>query len=117
MVRRLLESRSALAGQNAGVVLVEGGFILGETGRRDPPLAGARRGERISCRVSAAKEVRRLTRRPRRESDGVPPKRLLPRTSNSIEGYDSIVSELIDLVESARRVLARAVNSIMNATY
>lgn len=47
----------------------------------------------------------------------MPPKRLPPRTSNSIEGYDSIVSELIDLVESARRVSARAVNSMMTATY
>jgi hypothetical protein len=47
----------------------------------------------------------------------VPPKRLPRRTSNSIEGYDSIVSELVDLVESARRVSARAVNSIMTATY
>lgn len=47
----------------------------------------------------------------------MPPKRLPRRTSNSIEGYDSIVSDLVDLVESARRVSARAVNSIMTATY
>jgi hypothetical protein len=39
------------------------------------------------------------------------------RTSSAIEGYHSIVSELIDLVESARRVSSRAVNSIMTATY
>jgi predicted nuclease of restriction endonuclease-like (RecB) superfamily len=44
-------------------------------------------------------------------------KRLPPWTSDSIEGYDSIVSELVDLVESARRVSARAVDSIMTATY
>jgi DUF1016 N-terminal domain len=48
----------------------------------------------------------------------VPSKRLpSQRTSSPIEGYDSIVSELINLVESARRVSARAVNSIMTATY
>ena len=34
-----------------------------------------------------------------------------------IEGYDSIVSELIDLVEGARRVSARSVNAVMTATY
>lgn len=48
----------------------------------------------------------------------MPPKRLPPkRTASPVEGYDSIVSELIDLVESARRVSARAVNSIMTAAY
>lgn len=48
----------------------------------------------------------------------MPPKRLPPqRTRSPIEGYESIVAELIDLVESARRVSARAVNSIMTATY
>jgi len=53
-----------------------------------------------------------------RESDRVPSKRLPPqRTRSPIEGYESIVAELIDLVESARRVSARAVNSIMTATY
>jgi hypothetical protein len=31
-------------GRRSGVVLGEIGFVLGETGRRDPPLAGARRG-------------------------------------------------------------------------
>jgi predicted nuclease of restriction endonuclease-like (RecB) superfamily len=36
---------------------------------------------------------------------------------NPIEGYDSIVSELSDLVESARRVSARSVNAVMTATY
>jgi DUF1016 N-terminal domain len=48
----------------------------------------------------------------------VPPKRL-PRQkpSSPIEGYDSIVSELVDLVESARRVSARSVNAVMTATY
>jgi predicted nuclease of restriction endonuclease-like (RecB) superfamily len=52
-----------------------------------------------------------------RQSDPVPLKRLPIKTSSPIAGYDSIVSELIDLVESARRVSARAVNSIMTATY
>ena len=48
----------------------------------------------------------------------MPPKRL-PRQkpSSPIEGYDSIVSELVDLVESARRVSARSVNAVMTATY
>jgi len=36
---------------------------------------------------------------------------------NPIEGYDSIVSELSDLIESARRVSARSVNAVMTATY
>jgi hypothetical protein len=47
----------------------------------------------------------------------VPLKRLPIKASSPTAGYDSIVSELIDLVESARRVSARAVNSIMTATY
>jgi predicted nuclease of restriction endonuclease-like (RecB) superfamily len=48
----------------------------------------------------------------------VPPKRLPPqRTASPIAGYDSIVSELIDLVESARRVSVRSVNAVMTATY
>jgi DUF1016 N-terminal domain len=48
----------------------------------------------------------------------VPPKRL-PRQkpSSPIEGYDSIVLELVDLVESARRVSARSVNAVMTETY
>jgi len=36
---------------------------------------------------------------------------------NPIEGYDSIVSELSDLIKSARRVSARSVNAVMTATY
>ena len=36
---------------------------------------------------------------------------------NPIEGYDSIVSELSDLIESARRVSARSVNAVMTASY
>ena len=53
-----------------------------------------------------------------RESDPVPPKRLPPqKPSSPIEGYDSIVSELVDLVESARRFSARSVNAVMTATY
>src|SRR5208283_1506489 len=34
-----------------------------------------------------------------------------------IKNHDSIVSELVDLVESARRVSARSVNAVMTATY
>ena len=48
----------------------------------------------------------------------MPPKRLpSQRKFNRIEGYDAIVSALTDLVESARRVSARAVNAVMTATY
>jgi predicted nuclease of restriction endonuclease-like (RecB) superfamily len=48
----------------------------------------------------------------------VPPKRLPPqKSSRPIEGYDLIVSELVDLVESARRFSARSVNAVMTATY
>ena len=39
------------------------------------------------------------------------------KLSSPIEGYDSIVSDLVDLVESARRLSARSVNAIMTATY
>ena len=64
---------------------------------------------------------RRQSRKPEirvRESDPVPPKRLPPQKSSSpIEGYDLIVSELVDLVESARRFSARSVNAVMTATY
>ena len=43
---------------------------------------------------------------------------MLPlKSSSPIEGYDSIVSHLVDLVESARRLSARSVNAIMTATY
>jgi predicted nuclease of restriction endonuclease-like (RecB) superfamily len=48
----------------------------------------------------------------------VPPKRLpSQRKYNRIADYDSIVSGLIDLVESARRVSVRSVNAVMTATY
>ena len=64
---------------------------------------------------------RRQSRKPEirvRESDPVPPKRLPPQKSSSpIEGYELIVSELVDLVESARRFSARSVNAVMTATY
>ena len=64
---------------------------------------------------------RRQRRKPEmrvRESDPVPSKRLPPqKPSSPIEGYDSIVSELVDLVESARRFSARSVNAVMTGTY
>lgn len=48
----------------------------------------------------------------------MPSKRLPPqKPSSPIEGYDSIVSELVDLLESARRFSARSVNAVMTATY
>ncbi len=36
---------------------------------------------------------------------------------SSIIGYDTVLSDVIDLLESARRVSARTINSIMTATY
>lgn len=45
------------------------------------------------------------------------PKRQPQEPSARIEGYDSIVSGLVDLLETARRVSARSVNAIMTATY
>ena len=39
------------------------------------------------------------------------------KSSSPIEGYDSIVSDLVDLVDSARRLSARSVNAIITATY
>jgi hypothetical protein len=45
------------------------------------------------------------------------PKRLRQEPSARIEGYDSIVSGLVDLLETARRVTARSANAIMTATY
>jgi predicted nuclease of restriction endonuclease-like (RecB) superfamily len=48
----------------------------------------------------------------------VPPRRLPPqKPSSAIEGYNSIVSELVNLVESARRFSARLVNAVMTPTY
>jgi predicted nuclease of restriction endonuclease-like (RecB) superfamily len=47
----------------------------------------------------------------------VAPKRSYQKAINPIEGYNSIVSELIDLVESARHVSAQSVNAVMTATY
>ena len=44
-------------------------------------------------------------------------KRSSQKAINPIEGYDSIVSELIDLVERARRVSAQSVNAVMTLTY
>ena len=39
------------------------------------------------------------------------------KSSSPVEGYDSIVSDLVDLVEAARCLSARSVNAIMTATY
>src|SRR5659263_118410 len=36
---------------------------------------------------------------------------------SSIIGYDTALSDVIDLLESARRASARTINSIMTATY
>ena len=34
-----------------------------------------------------------------------------------LAGYESVLAELVDLLESARRASARAVNAVMTATY
>ena len=44
-------------------------------------------------------------------------KLFVQKAINPIESYDSIVSELSDLIESARRVSARSVNAVMTASY
>ena len=81
------------------------------------PVSAGRKRKCSSVAASAESETARLTGMSWRQSDPVPLKRLPIKASSPIAGYDSIVSELIDLVESARRVSARAVNSIMTATY
>ena len=35
----------------------------------------------------------------------------------ALKGYDTILSELVTLLEGARRISARAVNAVMTATY
>jgi hypothetical protein len=47
----------------------------------------------------------------------VAPKRPSQKSISPIEGYESIVSQLSELIESARRVSARSVNAVMTATY
>ena len=39
------------------------------------------------------------------------------RGGASLAGYDTILSGLVDMLEGARRVAARAVNAIMTASY
>ena len=41
----------------------------------------------------------------------------LTTTETKIAGYDNILNDLVDLLESARRTSARAVNAMMTATY
>jgi len=68
--------------------------------------------------LRAAGQAAHLTGTSLRQIDRVRPKHLLSqRAPIAIQGYDSIVAELIDLVESARRVSARPVNAVMTATY
>jgi predicted nuclease of restriction endonuclease-like (RecB) superfamily len=38
-------------------------------------------------------------------------------SSGSLKGYDSVLSGLVDLLESARKTSSRAINTIMTATY
>ena len=45
------------------------------------------------------------------------PKRSSQKAISPIEGYNSIFSQLSELIESARRVSARSVNAVMTATY
>ena len=44
-------------------------------------------------------------------------KRVSKTTTAPLAGYDAILSGLVDLLESARRISARAVNAVMTATY
>lgn len=41
----------------------------------------------------------------------------LTKRANSISGYDAILSDIVDLLEAARRASVRVVNTIMAATY
>lgn len=41
----------------------------------------------------------------------------LTKRANSISGYDAVLSDIVDLLEAARRASARVVNTIMAATY
>ena len=38
-------------------------------------------------------------------------------TKSTADSYGDLLSEMVELLESARRLSARAVNSIMTATY
>src|SRR5437899_2305820 len=38
-------------------------------------------------------------------------------THNSIQRYDAILAEVVDLLEGARRLSARAVNAVITTTY
>ena len=42
---------------------------------------------------------------------------LAERRSDAPAGYDSVLTEVVRLLEDSRRTSARAVNSIMTATY
>ena len=44
-------------------------------------------------------------------------KTALVTTETKIAGYDNILNDLVDLLESARRTSARAVNAVITATY
>ena len=44
-------------------------------------------------------------------------KNLTKTVAPSLTGYDAILSELVILLEGARRISARAVNAVMTATY
>lgn len=41
----------------------------------------------------------------------------LVKTETKIAGYNNILKDIVDLLESARRTSARAVNAVMTATY
>jgi predicted nuclease of restriction endonuclease-like (RecB) superfamily len=44
-------------------------------------------------------------------------KRISKRADVSLGGYDEVLSELVDLLDGARRISARAVNAVMTASY
>ncbi len=46
------------------------------------------------------------------------PRKLVPVSNRSaVKGYDTILSDVVDLLESARRASVRTINTIMTATY
>jgi len=46
-----------------------------------------------------------------------PQRKVVAKRDNIISGYDTILSDIVDLLESARGVSARTINAIMTATY
>lgn len=47
----------------------------------------------------------------------LPEKALAERGSVALAGYDSVLTEVVQLLEDSRRASARPVNAVMTATY